>query len=199
MKDTIIRVFNFTWPMIFIAAIILIILRTTWLFRNKRKIVLYRELLSLMFLMYVLLLFQVVTYQDVSFSGSNYQPLKEILRYRLGSTLFYKNVVGNLVMFIPFGFFITYYLKFKNIIPVLVISMITSVSIEATQLMIGRVFDIDDIILNVVGSILGYWIYHFIRSFINKCPKFLKNNVFFTIILIGVIVISIIYILGIFS
>ena len=199
MRQTIINVFNYTWPMIFIATIILVILRLTWLIKNKRKIIIYKEILTLIFLMYVLLLFQVVTYQDVSFPGTNYQPLKEILRYKIGSTLFYKNVIGNLIMFIPYGFFVAYYLKLNKASLIFFLSSIASFSIELTQLMIGRVFDIDDIILNVIGAMLGYGLYRFMIYFVNKCPKFLKKNIFFNIIIIGIVIISVIYVLGIFS
>lgn len=37
-----------------------------------------------------------------------------------------------------------------------------SVTVETTQLLIGRVFDIDDIILNIIGGIVGYGIYRLI-------------------------------------
>ena len=62
-------------------------------------------------------------------------------------------------MFIPYGFFCSYILKENRYLPILVLTLIASVSIETTQLMIGRVFDIDDIMLNTVGGMIGFYIY----------------------------------------
>jgi glycopeptide antibiotics resistance protein len=199
MKEIVRNVFNYTWPMIFIASIIIIILRVSWLIKNKRSFVLYKEILMLMFLVYILLLFQIVTYQDVAYSNSNFEPFKEILRYHLGSNLFYKNVIGNMLMFIPYGMFVGYYLNIKKVRDILLLSIAASLSIESTQLLIGRVFDVDDIILNVIGAVIGYFLYKFTRSFVNKWPKFLKNTIFFNIILIAVVIMTIIYITSVFK
>ncbi|MBD9098286.1 VanZ family protein, partial [bacterium] len=73
--------------------------------------------------------------------------------------LFIKNVLGNVFMFIPYGFFCSYILKENKYQPILILTLIASISIETTQLMIGRVFDIDDIMLNTVGGMIGYYIY----------------------------------------
>ncbi len=62
-------------------------------------------------------------------------------------------------MFIPYGFFSSYFLKEKNGIIIFLLTTILSFSIEYIQLQIGRVFDIDDIILNVIGGLIGYGIY----------------------------------------
>ena len=43
--------------------------------------------------------------------------------------------------------------------------MLVSISIETTQLLIGRIFDIDDIILNIIGGMLGYLIYKTFKSY----------------------------------
>ena len=42
--------------------------------------------------------------------------------------------------------------------------LFASVSIESTQLIIGRIFDIDDIILNIIGGMLGYGIYFILQK-----------------------------------
>ena len=62
-------------------------------------------------------------------------------------------------MFMPFGLFASLYLKVKKINLPLMLTIIASVSIETVQLVIGRVFDVDDIILNLLGGIFGYVIY----------------------------------------
>ena len=113
-RETIMDIFADIWPMMFISSIILISIRVAYLYVKKQKIVLYKELLSLVFMLYILCLFHVVTFQDVSWSTSNFIPFKEMFRYELGSRLFFKNVVGNMIMFLPYGFFIAHFLKGKR-------------------------------------------------------------------------------------
>ena len=82
------------WPMLVIITVILSSLRVVYIIRNKETFVLYREILKLGFVIYIMSLFYVVTFQDVSWSSSNFIPFKEMLRYRIFSNLFFKNVVG---------------------------------------------------------------------------------------------------------
>ena len=46
-------------------------------------------------------------------------------------------------------------MKTRKPFAMFIISLITSCTIEFTQLKIGRTFDVDDIILNTIGTILG--------------------------------------------
>lgn len=189
---TIQDVIDMTWPMILISIVIIVSLRITYLLKNHKHLTLYKELFMLSFIIYILCLFQVVTFQDdVTWSSNNFIPFKEIFRYRLGSRLFLKNVLGNVLLFMPFGFFASYYLNVKKSYSVIILTMIASISIEYVQMSIGRVFDVDDILLNICGGILGYVVYYFLRKLTNKLPEFMKNEMFLNvisiIILLGVI------------
>ena len=55
-------------------------------------------------------------------------------------------------------------------------------------MVIGRVFDIDDILLNVIGGILGWLIYFLFRKFYDKLPKFMKKEIVLDIVSILVLV-----------
>ena len=104
LTRTIQGVVNSTWPMILISSIILISLRVGYIFKykNEKRFVFYEELLMLSFVIYIMCLFQVVTFQDdVSWSTNNFIPFQEILRYNIGSRLFLKNVLGNMLLFLP--------------------------------------------------------------------------------------------------
>ena len=163
-------------------------LRVSYLIKNHEKFVIYKELLSLSFLIYIMCLFQVVTFQDdTTWSSNNFIPFKEIMRYNMGSRLFFKNVIGNMVMFLPYGFFVSYYLDNKKLSLTFTLTLITSVAIETVQLIIGRTFDIDDIILNVIGGTLGFYIYHIFDMIGNKFSKVLKNEWFLNILSILVL------------
>ena len=177
LTDTIHGVVNFTLPMVIISVVIMVSVRITYLIQNKEKIVLHKELLMLFFAVYILCLFQVVTFQDdVTWSSNNFIPFREIMRYSITSRLFLKNVLGNMLMFLPFGFFISYYLKSKKVhIPVL-LTLIASLAIEIVQMCIGRVFDVDDIILNLIGGSTGFFIYNWMWNLGEKYPKFFHNH-----------------------
>lgn len=187
-------VVDFTWPMVIISCIIIISLRISYLIKNKERFVLYKELLMLGFIIYSMCLFQIVTFQDeVSWSTNNFIPFREILRYNIGSRLFIKNVLGNMLLFLPFGFFTSYLLDNKRPLLTVVLTLIASLSIEVVQLMIGRVFDVDDIILNMLGGTIGFCVYHIIDLFGGKFPKILKNewflNILSILLLVGVVLV----------
>ena len=116
-------------------------------------------------------------------------------RYNIGSKLFFYNVIGNIVLFIPFGYFVSDYLKAKKIHHILIVSILISLTAETIQYKIGRAFDIDDIILNVLGAIIGFMCYISMRAIKNHLPKFLQNNIFYNIIAI-IILIMIIFLFG---
>ena len=182
LTNTIQGVVNFTWPMLIISVVIMVSVRLTYIMTNKTKFVLYKELLMLVFAIYILCLFQVVTFQDdMALYGNNFIPFHEIFRYEVTSRLFLKNVIGNMIMFFPFGFFISYYINPDYIKPILFLTLIASVAIEVVQLLIGRVFDIDDILLNLVGGALGYAIYNFMRKIGERFPRVFHNELLLNI------------------
>ncbi len=183
LSNTIQQVINFTWPMVIISVVIMVSFRISYLIMNKEKFVLYKELLMLIFGVYILCLFQVVTFQDdTAWASNNFIPFKEILRYSITSRLFIKNVLGNMIMFLPFGFFVSYYLKVEKIHMPVVLTLIASLSIELVQLSIGRVFDVDDIILNLLGGIMGYFVYSILRIIGESLPGFCKKEWFLNIL-----------------
>lgn len=182
LKGQLISVLYFSWPTVVIGAMIAVLLRITYLVVNKKKFILHDELLKLCFIIYILCLFYVVTFQDVSWSSHNYIPFKEIFRYDFGSALFFKNIFGNLLLFLPYGIIIKKYIKVDKISVVLLLAFITSLSIEVVQFLIGRVFDVDDVILNVIGCLLGYIIYTLFVKLNDKLPSFFKKDIFWDIV-----------------
>lgn len=170
MTKTMVNIINQIWPMIFICSVIMVILRIAFLIKNHQKFVFYKEAFMFVFIIYMMCLFYVVTFQDIDVNANGYNliPFKEMFRYEIGSRLFFKNVIGNLLMFIPFGFFTSYILREIKLKWVFIITLIVSITIELTQSQIGRIFDIDDVILNVIGGCLGYYCFSFIYCICKK-------------------------------
>lgn len=189
LSRTIGNVFEFSLPMIIISVVVAITLRAADIVKNKKTFCFYKELIALSFIIYILCLFQVVTFQDNNnISSNNLIPFREMFRYDLGSRLFLKNVLGNIIMFLPYGFFTSYFLKEKKLLPILILTVVTSLTIECTQLMIGRVFDIDDILLNIMGGVLGHYLYILILKIGDMCPSVLQREWFLNLVSIILLV-----------
>lgn len=183
MSNIINSVILTTWPMIIVSVVIISTLRISYLLKNKMHFTFYKELFYLVAIIYILALFQIVTREDVvSWSTNNFIPLKEIFRYKLGSRLFLKNVIGNIIMFVPFGFFASYYLEEEKPKLVFFIALIASLTIEIVQMSIGRVFDVDDILLNSLGGLLGFYLYYYFKKFANSLPRILKSEIVLDIV-----------------
>ena len=187
------------WPMLLLFIIVISTLRIVDAIINKKKLVIYKDLLFLSFVLYMFLLFELVTSTDFESYSNNFIPFKEILRYKLDSKLFYKNVLGNVLLFVPFGYFVCTFLKNKKLYISFIITLITSLSIELIQMNIGRSFDIDDIILNLCGGIIGYLIYRLLDKIEGILPNVLKKEWFYNIIWILLTVGGILFILDYYN
>ncbi len=195
MTNTIFDLIKNIWPTLVIFIIVLITVRLYYFKLNGGKIVFYKEFLNLIFLIYILLLFELVTNRELGYGGVNLVPFTEIFRYKIGSYLFYQNVFGNIALFIPFGYFISRYINSKKTIHIFIISLITSLTIELVQLKIGRSMDIDDIMLNIIGGISGYLIYVGLSAIKKRLPQFLQKDIIYNIISIVLIIIILLYFL----
>ena len=187
------------WPMLLLFSIVLFTIRIVDVIINKKKFHLYKDLFFFSFILYLFLLFELVTSTDFESFSNNFIPFKEIMRYDLSSGLFYKNVIGNVLLFVPFGYFVSDIINNKKLILSMFITLVTSVSIEVIQMNIGRSFDIDDIILNFVGGIIGYGIYKFIDFIGDKVPSFLNKEWIYNILWIILVICATLFLLDYYN
>lgn len=104
----------------------------------------------------------------------NLRPLETIRRYTSFSNFGASavNLVGNVVMFLPLGSLIpVLWKKMRSFWTVALIGFCSSCLIECVQLFIDRSVDVDDVLLNTAGVLLGYlwiqllfWLFPKIRS-----------------------------------
>ena len=91
-----------------------------------------------------------------------FREIRRFLTYReeLGTFTVFANLCGNILIFVPYGFFISMASRTRGFFKTLFCSMGLSLCVEAVQL-ITRVgsFDVDDILLNTVGGVIGYIIF----------------------------------------
>ena len=197
MKNAIVDVINLSWPTVVIVVSIVIIMRVAYIIRNDRKTFrLYEELFNLVFIVYLLVLFELVTSQDLIGGGTNLIPFKEILRYDIMSMAFLKQVIGNILLFVPLGYFVSHYCKLRGIVGITIVSLLSSATIEITQHFIGRSVDIDDVILNVVGGIVGFLLYKLMRKIEEKLPKVFRKKWFYNLISILLMILISVYLVN---
>ena len=132
--------------------------------------------LKIIWWMYIALLFIFVV---IKFKGSFYELSDRVNSYSMQGSINYnlipfrsmsaqieyitqwwalKNLLGNIIPFIPFGFLLpTAYKKFSSTINVFSAGLASVLFIEIFQFFtkLGS-FDVDDIILNMIGIVCGY-------------------------------------------
>lgn len=111
---------------------------------------------------------------------SNFIPFKTILLYISGQGYnSIQNIFGNILVFIPLGFLLPIlFNNCKRLNNTIFISILVSASIETIQLLFNLgSCDIDDLILNTLGSIIGFVIYNNINfSIANKLKLEIKTK-----------------------
>lgn len=124
---------------------------------KKRKIVI------IFMLIYLSAMMSVVGIPGIKYllidMNFNFIPLKDIFSSPMGYIL-------NTILFIPLGIFLPIlYKKYRNFKKVAISGFLTSLFIEIMQIFSYRATDIDDLITNTLGTIIGYLI---AKTFMNK-------------------------------
>jgi glycopeptide antibiotics resistance protein len=98
----------------------------------------------------------------------NWIPFRTIVDdWRTGGRGFVVNFVGNIVAFLPMGFVPPFIRRSRvTVWQIAAFSLAFSLLIETGQLISGRrVPDVDDLILNTVGGVLGFTLAYTLRRF----------------------------------
>ena len=85
------------------------------------------------------------------------------------------NLVGNILCFIPFGMFLPAVCRWaRTFVRTTILTVTFSMMIETIQLYLKiGIFDVDDLMLNTIGGIIGYCIYKIVQRL---RAAFRKNN-----------------------
>ncbi|WEV43158.1 VanZ family protein [Lactobacillus sp. ESL0684] len=129
-----------------------------------------RSFLIIIFLIYFWVLLDVTLFPIPLFSQSS-------VPYKLGfgkqvfinlklsvlQTYMLLQLIGNLILLVPLSFFVAIFKeKYERILPNIGLMFLSSLSIESLQLLLSyfylgnRTFDVNDLLLNTLGSILGF-------------------------------------------
>lgn len=144
-------------PAFIIMILVYLLCRIVW----KRSLSRYDN--GFVFYMAILLYVTLFRYQirsdalfEITNQNINLIPFVELLSiWENDISVFIYNVLGNILWFIPFGLFMKKLTKYSSI-KIILIALILSTSIEFLQFILHvGTCDIDDIILNTIGSVVG--------------------------------------------
>ena len=98
--------------------------------------------------------------------------VEEVIAHRWMLGLAIRNVLGNFILFYPMGIFLPcLFRSVRTVKKSLLISLCTILSVETIQLIFRLgIFDIDDLILNMSGWVLG-----FLTLSISRVRKYMKK------------------------
>ena len=105
--------------------------------------------------------------------GINLVPFHTIRNYYrafgVKGDLFGINIIGNILMFVPWGFgLLLLWKKNRKLWRLAMFSALLPILIETSQLFIGRQVDVDDFILNFTGGILGGFLFWLLARLLPK-------------------------------
>ena len=83
----------------------------------------------------------------------------------------------NILMFVPGGFLIAAaFPQFRNWRRILILGAGCSLTIEVIQFLIGRIADVDDVLMNSFGAVLGFVLFQFSRLVSERLGAFLRRK-----------------------
>ena len=157
-------------------------------------------------LLYTYILIHVLVLKDIpalhlgsvtlDFSGThdgpaNWIPFKTILPYLLGDggwLIGGMNILGNIVLLVPIGFILPFIFPKINWKQKLAFAIIACLLIEASQALLHiGIFDIDDVILNALGVMIGFWKF----SIWPKFSVLVKRNRLLSVLIMLIIIIGV--------
>lgn len=107
-----------------------------------------------------------LSFQDFFSGAFSFRPtIIFLLTGRMTSGVWVKTLlIGNIIMFIPFGLLLPLIREQKTFRYVIKCCFLVSLIMEILQPILGRSFDIDDILCNVIGAIIGFCIFTVARN-----------------------------------
>ncbi|KRM72988.1 VanZ family protein [Lacticaseibacillus brantae] len=152
--------------------LIFLILRWVWRGVHHKRLHWGQELRLVLLVTYLLLLFNLTVFRDAYFpwdlqlywhrplSVINWRPLVETVKLTEGASMidFWYQSLGNVLWFMPLGFlWPLVHPQKSNWGRMFFVAVCFSLSIEALQFVLNTgVTDIDDVIFNTLGGVLGY-------------------------------------------
>lgn len=191
LGDSLISQFIQVVPIALVIGVAYFISRNIYLKRKKIKVYYKRELLYLIFVCYMVGLLSLVLvpsnfwhriwhfivygYSENPFDGIfnfEYNLIPILYKVAIGE-YFLGNwiktmIIGNVLMFVSMGILLPLCFEKINSKNIYMYAVLVPLVIEVIQLAIGRSFDIDDLIMNCLGILIGYFIVAIMRRLLSS-------------------------------
>lgn len=133
--------------------------------KSKKKIRIFGKVMFVIYIFFLLyfLIFsdcygRIGKMEDYHYNIILFKEIRRFWEYReeLGIFAVFTNLVGNILIFLPFGFFTSLASSIRRIWRSIYLSMGLSLCVETFQFItkVGS-FDVDDVVLNTIGGLLG--------------------------------------------
>ena len=165
----------FIFPCVFILSTLIYL--PIGLLLKKQKLFLSRKLCIFAFIgMILMLLYATIFWYGLDI---NFHPDYHLLNlhpfiwmstiYSMGLKKMLQQLILNICMFIPLGFLLPILFRmFRKFWTTLFATFLVTLFIEVFQYFIGRSADIDDLIMNIMGGILGFALYALFKKVLNS-------------------------------
>ena len=117
--------------------------------------------------------------QEYHYNLVLFKEIKRFWEYRdqVGMFAMFTNLFGNVIIFMPFGFFMPMASKYRSLLSTVFYSFGLSLCVETFQLLtkVGS-FDVDDLLLNTIGGLAGYILFVICAAIRRRHVYKKKNN-----------------------
>jgi glycopeptide antibiotics resistance protein len=133
------------------------------------RVILFKHFSSHIVLASILDNFNIDSLKRQVIYNSNFIPLKTIINYVFyeeNQNIAIQNILGNIIVFVPFGFLLPLIVTRRlKIFSIVTLSFLLSLVLELVQISGIGSFDVDDLILNTFGALLGFRILNIFTNF----------------------------------
>ena len=138
-------------------------------FRQSKRIRIFGKILFVLYIVFIIyfLIFsdwygRTGEIQEYRYNLVLFREIRRFWNYRdqIGLFAMFTNLFGNVIIFMPFGFFMPMASRYRSCFSAVFYSFGLSLCVETFQLLtrVGS-FDVDDLLLNTVGGLAGYVIF----------------------------------------
>ncbi len=138
-------------------------------FKQSKRIRIFGKILFVLYIVFIIyfLIFsdwygRTGEMQEYRYNLVLFREIRRFWNYRdqVGLFAMFTNLFGNVIIFMPFGFFMPMASKYRSCFSAVFYSFGLSLCVETFQLLtkVGS-FDVDDLLLNTVGGLAGYVIF----------------------------------------
>lgn len=167
-------------PITLLAGIVYAAYRCVRIRKSKCSVSLKKEIMRWLFVCYLTGLFNLIfvpanlwmyiwanicvgySHSEITFFSGEFNLVPTLFKLVMGELTLgrwvLKMLIYNFLMFLPFGFFLPFVSEKVNRRNIWKIAAIVPTVVEVLQPIVGRSFDVDDLILNFAGIAVGYFL-----------------------------------------